>query len=444
MQIPQSVSKILKRKLLELLSSTEWLKVLLEEGLYKFEQLLYEAVLSLYDQIIKSLIDYLIKSKLFEKIQRALAKEKDLKKLRTRPVQLQLRTGTKIRFDSLYAKKVPIDHEGTRHLSLIALRSSDGASPMYKSICCLQSVLCPSFDVTESLLRYQGIKANSNRIRSVSLSLAKDAMKERTTVQLEQGESLKGKHVIIAIDGGRTRTKVYTNEKKSKRDQEFDTPWREPKMFVITTYDEQGRISKERKPIYDGTFGDKEMVNLLSQYLQELEIDKAASVQVLADGALWIWNRVIPMLQELGVEKEKIIETLDYYHGIEHLNDLKAYLEKDQDKLFGKLKDSLWQGDIKKMERLLKKGIPNLDIKEFKPFEYFTKNLKRIDYQTLKEQGRVCGSGIIESGIRRIINLRFKSPSTFWFPENVEKLIFMRGIALSGRWEIMMNNLNSW
>jgi len=37
--------------------------------------------------------------------------------------------------------------------------------------------------------------------------------------------------------------------------------------------------------------------------------------------------------------------------------------------------------------------------------------------------------------------MRFKCPSTFWYPENVEKLILMRSIALSGRWEIMMNNL---
>lgn len=444
MQIPQSISKILKRELSQLLSSTEWLSILLKDGLYQFEQLLHESILGLYDQIVKSLIDYLSTSKVFEKLQRSLAKEKGLKKLTSRPVQLQLRTGTKIRFDSLYAKEAPIDHEGTRHLSLLTLRTSDTASPMYKSVCCLQSVLCPSFDVTKSLLRYQGIVANFNRVRSVSLSLASEAIKDRVKVQLESGESMKGKHVIIATDGGRTRTKVYKNTKISKREQSFDTPWKEPKMFVITTYDEQGRISKERKPIYDGTFKDEQMIDLLSQYLEELEIDKAASIQVIADGALWIWNRVTPMLQELGVAKDKIIETLDYYHAIEHLNDLKVYIEKEQqDKLFVKLKDSLWKGDIKKMERLLKKGIPDLKIEEFTPFQYFKKNQNRIDYQALKDQGRACGSGIIESAIRRIINLRFKSPSTFWFPDNVEKLIFMRGIALSGRWEIMMNNLTS-
>ena len=444
MQIPQSLSKILKRELNQLLCSTEWLNILLEKGLYQFEQQLHRAVRGLYDKIAGLLIEHLSKSEIFEVAQRILAKEVGLKKLELRPVEIQLRTGTKIKYDSLYAKKIPLDYQNTRHLSQLIWRSDKGASPMYKSLCCLLSVLCPSFEVTKEVLRYQGITANANRIRSASLSLSSECMKDRIRVQLESGETMKGKHVVIAIDGGRTRTKEYTDKKDSKREQQFNTPWREPKMFVITTYDEQGRINKETKPIYDGTFGDEEMVDLLSQYLRVLEIDKAQSVQILADGALWIWNRVIPMLLELGVDKEKIIETLDYYHATEHLNDLKGYLENDnEDKIFTKLKESLWKGDISKMKRLIKKGIPDVDLKEFNPFKYFNKNKNRIDYQSLKEQNRACGSGIIESGIRRIINLRFKGPSTFWFPENVEKLIYMRGIALSGRWEIMMNNLTS-
>jgi hypothetical protein len=92
------------------------------------------------------------------------------------------------------------------------------------------------------------------------------------------------------------------------------------------------------------------------------------------------------------------------------------------------------------MTRLIKEGIKEVNLEEFTPYKYFKKQQNRIDYQSLKDDNRPCGSGIIESGIRRIINLRFKSPSTFWYPENVEKLIFMRGVALAGRWETMMKN----
>jgi len=92
------------------------------------------------------------------------------------------------------------------------------------------------------------------------------------------------------------------------------------------------------------------------------------------------------------------------------------------------------------MTQLIKQGITGVDLENFNPFKYFKKNCNRIDYQALREENRPCGSGVIESAIRRIINLRFKAPSSFWYPENVEKLMFMRGVALAGRWEIMMNN----
>ena len=51
------------------------------------------------------------------------------------------------------------------------------------------------------------------------------------------------------------------------------------------------------------------------------------------------------------------------------------------------------------------------------------------------------GSGIIESAIRRIINLRFKNASTFWLADNVEKLYFLRAALVAGRWNIVMDNI---
>lgn len=53
----------------------------------------------------------------------------------------------------------------------------------------------------------------------------------------------------------------------------------------------------------------------------------------------------------------------------------------------------------------------------------------------------MCGSGIIESGIRRIINLRFKNASTFWKVDIVENLYFLRAVLLAKRWDLFINNL---
>lgn len=442
MQIPLSIPKIVKSKIIDLVDLENWSSILLKKGLYELENTLYKMLLELYDTLCEWIVGQVGDSQEFKTQQEVHATEKGLKKLVYRTAPLQLRTGTKINYQSLYAKKVPEEYEGTRHISQLLWRAEKGASPMYKSLNSLLSVICPSFDVAQTVLRHQGIRANADRVRQLSLSLADSAMDKRVSIQLEEQETMIGKKVIISIDGGRTRTKEYKEEKQSKREQKFDTPWREPKMFVITTMDEQGRVNKESLPIYDCSFGDEKTVKLLGQYLKRLEIEKAESVQLIADGAPWIWQQVIPMLVTQGVAKEKIIETLDYYHAMEHLNDMKVYFEKEeQDSYFEKLKESLWKGDIKQMAQLVETGIEGVDLTAFTPFKYFEKNKQRIDYQSLKDQLRPCGSGIIESGIRRIINLRFKSPSTFWFPKNVEKLIFMRGIALAGRWEIMMSNL---
>ena len=443
MQIPLSEIKVLKIEFEKLLNSEEWCSILLKGNLYEFESLLHQEMLELYNKVAERLIKLISLKSVFVNTQKERAKEEGLKKLEFRTSNLQLRTGKKIRYDSLYAKSAPEGYKSTRHLSLLIFQAEESTSPMYKSLSCLHSVLCPSFQVAKELMNYQGIKVNFDRIRQNSLSLADAGMEKRGSIQLEEGESLAGKRVVIAIDGGRTRTRVYEEEEQKKgRNRKFDTPWREPKLFVISTIDENGKMNKETKPIYDGSFGDDETFELLKQYLGNLEIEKAKSVQFLGDGAPWIWNRACPMLLQLGVKKENIIETLDYYHASEHIHEMKVYFDEDkQGAYFDKVKDALWQGDFSQMTQLIQKGITGVNLKEFTPFKYFEKQRNRIDYQALRSQNRPCGSGIIESGIRRIINLRFKSPSSFWFPENVEKLIFMRAAALSGRWEIMMKNL---
>lgn len=437
-----SQTNLLKKRFANLLESSDWLLMLQNGDFYSFEQNLHSAIMGLYDDFCSLCIKSVSQSKEFKKVQKKLAEELGLKKLVVRDFEIQLRTGTKVKHKGYYAKKRPDNYQGERRLSLLYWGCLKGASPMYQSITCLYSVICPSFDVAKQLMHHQGIKGNYDRIRSVSLALSSKCLSKRSEVQLRPEDSLSGKRVLIEMDGGRSRTRVYTGKLNENNQEEFETPWREPKMFVITVIDENGEIEKDRLPIYDSTFGDDETFDLLKKYLQQLSIDECESVQFIADGAPWIWNRVSVLLKNLGVPKSQIIETLDYYHANEHLHDLKDYMDcKDKHAIFNQLKNALWKGDVLEMGELLKKSISNVDLDKFNPYQYFFKNKKRIGYQELRSNKRPCGSGLIESGIRRIINLRFKSPSSFWYPENLEKLIFLRGIALAGRWDIMMKNL---
>lgn len=116
-------------------------------------------------------------------------------------------------------------------------------SPAYASITTLLSVICPSFDVAKKVMRQLGIKANEERIRALSIKLATVCVSNRVKIQIAPEESLKGKRVIIEIDGGRTRTRVYQEPGKISRNQKYDTPWIEPKLFVIATIDDDGKTN---------------------------------------------------------------------------------------------------------------------------------------------------------------------------------------------------------
>ena len=100
---------------------------------------------------------------------------------------------------------------------------------------------------------------------------------------------------------------------------------------------------------------------------------------------------------------------------------------------------------------LLRRYLSLLDIKNAKSIQiiadgapwinYLDKHKNRTQYVDYKEHKLLCGSGIIESAIRRIVDLKFKNASTFWNKETVEKLFFFRATLLSNRWEILIQNL---
>ncbi|MEZ4887546.1 MAG: hypothetical protein R3E32_22630 [Chitinophagales bacterium] len=268
MDISPSVTKVLKKEFNDLLASENWLDMLVNGELYNFEEKLHGSLLGLYDKMCKVLILYISQQEIFLSKQKALAQTKNLKKLTLRFTKLQLRTGTRIRYRSLYAKKIPVDYQEQRHLSDLYWNTQSKASPTFSSLCTLLSVICPSFVVTSMILLFFGVKSNFYRIRQVSLDMATTCMKHRVNIQLAEKETLAGKRVIIGMDGGRSRTRAYKNtEADNKKWKCFATPWREPKMFVISLIDEHGKMDKKELPIYDCSFGDDEAFSLLELYL---------------------------------------------------------------------------------------------------------------------------------------------------------------------------------
>ncbi len=449
MTLLKEVTKVMKEFETNLLKTNFFLNDLEKLDLYVFEESLFSSITEFYDNITKVILKSYTESNHFLEQAKSFSQNKSLGKLEKRATKIKIKTGSKIEINNYYLREVPSFYKGVRHTFHAMFKTIEKTTPMYYSAIAMTSVICPSFDVASQILNLQNIKTNNNNVRKISIKIGEKCLANRVGIQLKKGETLTGKNVVVSIDGGRSRIRENKKELNSKGTHNlFNTNWREPKLFVIHIIDPKtGKQSKEEIPIYDCTFGTEESFELLSKYLKKLCIQKANKVQFIADGAIWIWDRAKNMLLDLGVKEQNIIETLDYYHGSEHLSELikslpKKISSKQRKNIYLELKDLLWNGKIDKIittvEDLIKRK--NKTIK--REFNYFKKHKKRCNYVFFKEIKMLCGSGIIESGIRRIINLRFKSPSSFWYKKNLEALIFLRATLLSKRWSYMILNLS--
>ena len=312
------------------------------------------------------------------------------------------------------------------------------------------AVLAPSFDIVSRLLEDKKIKLSKNQIRKLCYTLGSIEQKSKVKMTLREGESLAGKRVFITVDGGRVRSRKQKKGPiaQEKKQHGYSTDWKEPKLFAIYVLDSKGNLNKKIPPFIDGTIdGSKEkkyesMIDLLQTYLQTLEIHKAKEVILSADGAPWIWTHVPALLKRLGVEKKKIVEVLDWTHAKQNLfplfTDLSKKMKKKVSLSLKNAKSLLFNGEIEKlMEKVL---LLSDDKAEKKMQEYFLNNKHRFQYSSFKANKIPTGSGHIESAIRRVINLRIKSPGSFWKLKNAQAVLFLRAILLYGRWLTFIKN----
>jgi hypothetical protein len=208
--------------------------------------------------------------------------------------------------------------------------------------------------------------------------------------------------------------------------------------LTIYVLDEEGRkvVSTDVPLVQDGTLmGLEEFLALLRAYLQELGIAQAEAVILIGDGAPWIWNNVPPLLQELGCRPEQITQILDFYHASERLYELAEALfgHTPQAKAWARK----WSGQLKRgrarallaeVHRYLL-GKDCKDMKETqKQHDYFRRHQEkgRLDYVLFRAHRLPIGSGVVESLIRQVVNLRLKSSGKFWLLETAEAFLHAR------------------
>jgi hypothetical protein len=200
---------------------------------------------------------------------------------------------------------------------------------------------------------------------------------------------------------------------------------------VIYAIDDDGEVLRDLEPIIDGTFGDADaLFKRLRATLADLEIWNASEVAFLGDGAPWIWKRARPMLEQLGVDKNAICEGIDFFHAYSalcKLSDLPTWNPSARTRWRHRSRKALKTGDIDKIEAMIeilgeREGAEDALDK----LTYFTDNEDRMQFQKRRQANLPEGSGAMESGIRRVVNLRMKGNGKFWKQENAEAMLTVR------------------
>jgi hypothetical protein len=336
-----------------------------------------------------------------------------------------------------------------KHLGLEVLGILGQTSPAFLSKTVQMALLCPSFEVAKAVLKEQGVDINVKTLHRYCMLVGERGMKWRGVMSLDGTENLVGVTVVVGIDGGRLRERRRKSgrRKRGQKRQGFYTDWREPKLFTIYFLDAKGEVMRELAPLHDATMGDHEAAFLLlEQYLSVLPLDQAEKLVFCGDGAPWIWADVVSLCEKMHLDMTKVHQVLDYTHAKQQLDKLLDHVGKrkcQKGKLEHKWKNLLWNGQIDDLKTEIEKQcVGSRKVTALKKWKkYFKKNENRMQYQSFEGLHIPCGSGSVESAIRRIINLRLKAPGTFWTIEVAEVFLFLRSQLISGRWSIMMHNL---
>lgn len=306
----------------------------------------------------------------------------------------------------------------------------------------------------DDLIR-RGFDVDLKTVRTLALKLggqgvkARDAMLRRALSEKSLRSSVRGLRLVVSTDGGKLRIRV--GGKRGRRNQRthrrrYRTRWVEPRVLAIHVIDENGKKMRHEVDVLDAKIADcNEVFRMLVGYLKLLGAHEAAQLIIVADGALWIWDRVDELTREVGIDPARVKQVLDFYHATEHLGKIAklraSWTDKEREKWQSKLRAQLWRGNVNtvlKECRVLCCGRRSKKITSL--LAYIERNRERLNYPLFRQLKLPLGSGVIESAVRRIVNMRLKGPGIIWNQPNAQVVLHMRAQLKAGAWTRFVTN----
>jgi hypothetical protein len=370
-----------------------------------------------------------------------------------RDVQIHPARGEPVVISACYYRRTGTSNRMRRkgmYPALILLGIQERRTPAAGSEIALLAAAMASLKEAAHMLEQQGRPVDVKTIRLISYRYAQRA---RAAIEAHSSafpESADGRRIGVSVDGGRLRVRTDKSGRHTPKGRKrYHTKWREPKLLHIWALDPQGHIDRSVLPLIDGTLqGPDHIFMLLRYYLRQFEVQSAAAVLFIADGARWIWNRFQSLIAEFSLDPRKVFQFLDFYHAVEHLGAL-ASLRTGWSAAYRKQ----W---VCKQRRLLKQGCIDQLIaaiesacsgrkgkKLNKEKRYFIRNRNRLKFNIARRRRLPMGSGPMESAIRRVVNLRLKGAGIFWHENNADAMLLLRSFYKAGRWKTLVTLANS-
>jgi hypothetical protein len=301
-----------------------------------------------------------------------------------------------------------------------------------------------SFDAACMSLESRGIELSKQQLQRHFYAITR-LLRSAQEQWLQGDELLEGerscasRRIVLVFDGGRLRERIdKPGRKKSNGYRNFDAPWVEPRCAVIYAIDDQGRLDKSFGKWGISALEDHEQLfGRLVKLLRKLKISHANEVIICADGQRWQWPKLRQCLLDAGVYRGVIYEVLDKSHAVGRLHEIAQvprWSAQQRESWLSKAKELLRQGRVEELA-------PHCDIlaktrraKKINSLtEYFVHHVERMRYDIFEKRKIPKGSGVVESFIRQVVNMRLKACGKFWKREHAQLMLLARNYLKIGR-----------
>ena len=216
-------------------------------------------------------------------------------------------------------------------------------------------------------------------------------------------------------------------------------------VFTQTSTDEEGYpVRDHQSTTYTGSFEPAEAFGLkIRNEAQRRGIGSALIVVFLGDGAAWVWE-----LARLNFPEAICI--LDFYHALEHLNDLcknlyagrENWITRMQEQWYQQMENDGIEEVIVSARRRLSELDPVVHEEIEKQIAYFENNQERMLYKTYRQNGYFYGSGVVEAGCKTVVGQRLKQSGMLWGRPGAESVLELRCALLGNRWDECWNRIH--